>query len=391
MDKKKVFLKKNEERRIKKGHLWIFNNEIDKSEGEPQNGEIVSVYDSKNVFMGEGFFNKNSLIAVRIFSESGGADIKEILKERIIKADNYRRSVYSFRNSYRMVFSESDYIPGLIIDKYNDSYVLQVYSAAIEKNIKAVIEVLKDKYKAVNIFTRNESRFRELENLSLEDSVYAGETGSEIINDGYLNYKINFTSSQKTGFFLDQCDNREFLRKISSGKRVLDLFCNAGGFGMHASLGGAARVEFVDSSSEALDAARENYALNNLKTDAEFIRSDAFDYLKETAAEKKEFDIVMVDPPAFAKTKKSVQAAKTGYEKLNKLAMRIVKNGGLLATSSCSHHIKKELFKEIIQSAALKAGRKIQLVYFNGASLDHPSLPSMEETEYLKFAAFRVL
>jgi 23S rRNA (cytosine1962-C5)-methyltransferase len=386
----KVILRKNEERRVQQGHLWIFSNEIVKVEGEASNGDVVQVYDARNNFVGCGFYNGNSLIAVRIISHEEEVDLEKLFRDRLHTAYNFRKSVYPNRNSFRMVFSESDFLPGLIIDKYNETFVLQVYSAGMERNLEMITKVLHEDFSAKNIFTKGEEYFRKLEGLPGENKIYHGKMNEEIITDGKVKYKINFSTGQKTGFYFDQCDNREFFGKFCEDKSVLDCFCNAGGFGLHAAYNKAKEIVFVDSSSEEIKNAQENFSLNEFNSKAEFIQSDVFDYLEKCKVEEKTFDIVNLDPPAFAKNKKALATAIKGYEKLNRLAMEILKDGGLLFTSSCSHHLKEEMFLDAINNAALKAGKRIQLFYFNNASSDHPSLPSMEETVYLKFASLKV-
>jgi 23S rRNA (cytosine1962-C5)-methyltransferase len=261
----------------------------------------------------------------------------------------------------------------------------------MQKNIYAVVDVLKNEFNAENIFSRNEPYFRKLEGLSEEDDIYFGSVGEEIIDEGDMKYKIDFTNSQKTGFYFDQSDNRKFTEKIVEGKSVLDAFCSSGGFGLHAAKAGASSVTFVDSSKTEIENVKYNYTLNNLKNESEFIESDVFDYLDSCNSLNKKFDVVILDPPAFAKSRKSIPTAIKGYVKLNKLALTIVKEGGYLVTSSCSHHIKQNDFIEAVTSASAKAGKAIQLIHLAGASLDHPRLPSMEETSYLKFAVFRVV
>jgi 23S rRNA (cytosine1962-C5)-methyltransferase len=386
----KVTLKKNEERRIRQGHQWVFSNEIASTEGMPAKGDIVQVYDSKNCFIASGFYNSNSLIAVRVISGKDDFDLEELFLSRLTKAFEFRKSVYPDRNSFRMVFSESDFLPGLIIDKYNDTFVLQVYSAGIEKNIELITKILKEQFPAKNIFAKNEEYFRILEGLPVEDSIYLGEMNEEIISDGSVKYKINFITGHKTGFYFDQCDNRKFIEQFSKEKSVLDCFCNSGGFGLHAAAGNASNIVFVDSSVEEIKNAKENFSLNGFSCNADFVQSDVFDYLEKCKTENKKFDLIILDPPAFAKNKKSLPKAVKGYEKLNRLGMELLKDGGMLFTSSCSHHLKEDMFLEAINTAANKAEKRIQLFYFNNASLDHPSLPAMEETIYLKFAGINV-
>jgi len=282
-------------------------------------------------------------------------------------------------------------MPGLIIDKYNDTYVLQVYCFGMDKNIDAVVDVLKNDLGAKNIFTRNEPYFRKLEGLPEEDKIFMGEISREVIDDGKLKYIVNLAASQKTGFYFDQSDNREFIEKISADKNVLDAFCNSGGFGMHAASAGAGMITFVDSSDPEIKNAKKNFEENSLKGETEFVTSDIFEYLEKCRNANRKFDVVMIDPPAFAKSRKSIPTALKGYIKLNRYAMECISDGGYLVSSSCSHHIKQEDFLTAISSAASRAGRQIQLVHYNGASLDHPQLPAMDETSYLKFAVFKVI
>ncbi len=385
----KIYLKRNEERRILSGHLWVFSNEIHKIEGDAENGELVEVFDYKSQSLGSGFYNKNSLISVRLLLRTSISDLPSIIKEKILAAYELRKIIYPERKSYRLVFSESDFLPGLIIDKYNNTFVLQVYSFGMQKNIEIIVEILKKEFAAENIFSKNESYFRKLEGLPEEDEIYFGKINDEIIDDGKLKFRIDF-SGQKTGFYFDQSDNRFLIERFCEGKKVLDAFCNSGGFGLHASLTGASSVSFVDSSAKAIEDTEFNFKLNNLKSGSEFIVSDVFDYLNKCMEENKKFDVVILDPPAFAKSKKSLPTAIKGYGKLNRLAMSILSENGFLVTSSCSHHLSEDNFIELIKKASVKTGKSIQLIDYNGASLDHPVLPAMPETSYLKFGVFKV-
>lgn len=390
-DTPKIFLKPNEERRIKGGHLWIFSNEILDSEGNPSNGDIVDVIDSKDNFLGIGFFNKNSLISVRILDYNQLTDFYSLAKKRILNALALRNEIYPDRNSFRLLFSESDFMPGLIIDKYNNTYVLQIYSFGMQNNIKTIVQILQEELGAENIFSKNEIYFQQLEGLPQEDEIFLGSITEETISDGAVNYQINFSSGQKTGFYFDQNDNRFLIENISKKKNILDAFCNAGGFGLHAAKAGADSVTFIDSSETEIERAKINFSLNNFPSHAEFINTDVFTYLETCAIEGKIFDLVMIDPPAFAKNKRSLPAAKKGYEKLNRLAMQVIRQGGYLAASSCSYHLSEEEFISILMNASTKVGRAIQLLHFGGASKDHPELPAMKETSYLKFAIVRLI
>lgn len=379
----KVYLKKNEDHRIRRGHLWVFSNEIHHFEAEPENGDIVEAVSFSGKMLGFGFYNKNSLIAVRLFHQSYDSSFENYAESMLKKAYELRKLVYPSRDSFRLVFSESDFLPGLIIDKYNKTYVLQVNSFGIEKHIGIIVQKLKDLFNAENIFTSNEPHFRKLEGLPEEDYIYSGERRDEIIDDGKIKYKINFNESQKTGFYFDQHDNREFIERLVKGKSVLDAFCNAGGFGFHAMIAGANKVTFIDSSQTVINNVNGNYKLNNLTSPYEAIKDDVFDYLENYIKTGKKFDIVILDPPAFAKSRKSLPAALKKYAQMNKLGEQCVNDGGYLVTSSCSYHVKEKDFTASVSP-------KLQMLYFNGASLDHPRLPAMEETGYLKFGVFRV-
>ncbi len=386
----KISLRKNEDKRIRSGHLWIFSNEIDKISCSPSNGDLVEIYDFKDQFLGTGFYNKNSLIAVRIIARSRVENVDELFRQRINNAYDLRKTFYQNRESFRLVFSESDFLPGLIIDKYNNTFVLQVNSYAIQKNIEYIIDILKSDFRAENIFTKNDFYLRKIEGLTEEDVVYFGKIGTETIDDGTIKYKIDFSQSQKTGFYFDQSDNRFFIEKIVKDKTVADVFSNCGGFGLHALKASAESVDFIDSSSREIENVKENLFLNDFDTDSKCIVKDVFDFLEEAITSNNKYDVVMLDPPAFAKNKKSLPVAEKGYEKLNKLALKIVNDNGYLVTSSCSYHLQKENFFSCLNRAAAKSSKKMQLLEFNGASFDHPQLSVMPETSYLKFAVFKV-
>jgi 23S rRNA (cytosine1962-C5)-methyltransferase len=378
----KVYLKKNEDHRIKRGHFWIFSNEIHHIEGEVENGAIVEAVSFNGRSLGFGFYNKNSLIAVRLLHQTYSGSFENYAVEMLQNALSLRKSVYPERNSFRLVFSESDFLPGLIIDKYNNTYVLQVNSFGMEKHIDVIVRKLKDLFDAENIFSSNEAHFRKLEGLPEEDTIYSGIRTEETIDDGKVKYKINFDESQKTGFFFDQHDDREFIERLVKGKSVLDAFCNAGGFGFHAMYAGASHVTFVDSSQNAVTSVNENYKLNNFSATYEAVKEDVFAYLDGCIKAGKKFDVVILDPPAFAKSRKSLTAALKKYSQMNRLGAGCLNAGGFLVTSSCSYHVKEKDFTDSINP-------HLQMIYFNGASLDHPRLPAMEETGYLKFGVFR--
>lgn len=384
-------LKPKHERRVLSGHLWVFSNEIEQIDPEVEIGGIVKVSTHDGKLCGYGFYNPNSLIAIRIISRSEITDAGEAIKTHLQNALKLRKDLYADRDSYRMVFSESDFLPGLIIDRYNSTFVLQINSAGMEKYFQHVIDFLKSEFDVENIFTKNEFHFRQLEGLDNEDKIFLGALSTEIIDDGKIEYEINFENSQKTGFYFDQSDNRFFIEQICKNKTVVDAFCNIGGFGLHAAIGGAKKVYFVDSSSSEIESAKQNFELNKFNCEAEFHAGDVFEFLQSSIEINRKYDVVMLDPPAFAKNKKNLFVALKGYEKLNRLGLKCVSEGGYLVTSSCSYHVSKAEFEEAIVNSARKEGKLIQCIHYNTASLDHPSLPAMKETSYLKFFVFKAL
>jgi 23S rRNA (cytosine1962-C5)-methyltransferase len=386
----RVILKSKEEGRVLRGHQWIFSNEIASIEGVPENGDIVAVYSHTNTAIGCGFYNKNSLIAVRLFTGRLDVSLESLFAEKLKSAYDLRKSLIPDRDSFRFVFSESDFLPGLIIDKYNDTFVLQINSAGMEANKNTIVSILQQQYHAKNIFTMHDEYFRKMEDLLPENEILLGEKGVEIISDGNIQYKIDFNATQKTGFFFDQTDNRKYIERLVSGKTVLDAYCNSGGFGLHALHAGASNVTFVDSSQLEIRNVEANLRQNDFADIAHFslVCKDVFAYLENCAADKRVFDVVFIDPPAFAKNKKSVKAALKGYEKLHRLALSILKPGGFLVSTSCSHHVTKEEFLHVALQAARKSNISVQLLYSTGAAADHPMLLSMPETEYLKFAVY---
>ena len=389
----RIILKPKEEGRVLRGHQWIFSNEIAAVEGVVQNGDLAEVYSHNNYLLGCGFYNKNSLIAVRIFSSTLDFTIESLFSEKLKSAYSLRKSLFPYRDSFRFVFSESDFLPGLIIDKYNDTFVLQINSAGMESHKNIIVSILQQEYNAKNIFTMHDEYFRRLEGLLPENEILLGEKGVEVISDGDIKYKIDFNATQKTGFFFDQVANRKYIERFVSGRTVLDAFCNSGGCGLHAIYAGASNVVFVDSSRLEISNVEENLLQNDLRDDNRYslVCEDVFVYLERCVTEKKMFDDVMIDPPAFAKNKKSVKTALKGYEKLHRLALSILQPGGFLVSTSCSHHVTKEEYLHVALLAAQKLNVQIQLLHSAGAAPDHPVLLNMPETEYLKFIVYRKL
>jgi 23S rRNA (cytosine1962-C5)-methyltransferase len=387
--KNQVILKKNEERRILSGHQWIFSNEIASIDGMPQAGEVVEIHRHDRSFLGLGFFNPRSLIAVRFLSNVQEEITLEFFQRRIAEALALRKRLYPDADSFRIVNGESDYLPGLIVDKYNEYLSLQTLSVGMDQRIPEICDALESLLHPKAIVERNDSPLRSLEHLQEKKGVLRGEPDHTIVSENGAKFNVDLFKGQKTGFFLDQRENRKTIRSYVEGAEVLDCFCNEGGFAINASLGKAKRIHGIDISKTSIDRARVNAVINQ-KEDIDFQEADVFDVLKDLSAQGKKYDVVILDPPSFTRSRKNVRSALKGYRTINGLALSIINSGGFLITASCSHHITEEPFLEAIEESSGKSGRKLRLLEFSGAGPDHPVLVSMPETKYLKFAIFSV-
>lgn len=386
----KVVLRKGGDKRILKGHLWIFSNEIKEIKDNPKIGDIVEIYQYDGEFFGVGFFNPHSLISVRLLSRERMEIDHNFFKERILSAYKYREILYPNSETFRLVHGESDFLPGLVIDKYNDLLAVQTFSYGMDLRLNLICDVLEDLFKPVGIVERNESPLRELEGLENRKGILRGDVKDAIFDDDGVKFKIDILSGQKTGFYLDQRENRKVMRRFVKGKKVLDCFTNEGGFALHCAYAGAENVVGIDVSDTAIEKAKANADLNNLKN-IQFEVADVFDKLREYLSKGEKFDVVILDPPSFTKSKKNVKSALSGYREINSTAMKILNPGGILATASCSHHISDEMFMNVIIESSIMAKKRIRLIEWRGASPDHPVLPSMPETKYLKFGIFQVI
>jgi len=387
--KKQVVLRKNEEHRILAGHQWVFSNEISSIKGEPEPGDIVEVLNHQNRFLAVGFFNPHSLIAVRILSSQHDEISFSFFEKRISQAQQLRKKLFPQSDVYRLIHSESDFLPGLVVDKYNEYLSIQTLSFGMDKRLQLLCDVLESVFHPRAIVECNDSTLRSLEHLPQKRDVLRGTLDETIIVEHGLKFKVDLLKGQKTGFFLDQRENRKAIRRIVRNAVVLDCFCYEGGFSLNAVAGKAKNVRGVDQSSSAVSKARVNAHINDAGG-VDFEAADVFDYLRRLVDEQARFDVVIQDPPSFTKSKKNVTTALRGYKQINELALQMINTGGFLVSASCSHHITQESFLTAIEHAAQKAGRRIQLLELSGASPDHPVLPSMPETSYLKFGIFSV-
>lgn len=384
----KVYLKRSS--RILSGHLWIFSNEIVGSPKRFEPGEIVEVSDRTEHILGTGYINPHSLIAIRLLSDKTERIDKDFLRERIRKALDYRKILYPDSDSFRIVYSEGDLLPGLIVDKYNDVLVIQILTAGMERLKDTVVEIINELFHPVSIILRNDSPFRRLEGLSLEKGIIKGDMTEVVIKEAELFFYVDTLSGQKTGFFLDQRENRIAFSKLISKGRGLDLFCYTGAWAMHMAASGA-DVLGVDESEYAIGMSIKNAELNKLSNNCRFLKADVFDFIEGEIKKGSRYDFIVLDPPAFVKSREKIREASRAYRKINADAMRLLNEGGLIATSSCSHHISREAFVDIIRASAKDAGRRFRLVEMRSQAKDHPVLLSMPETEYLKCAILQVL
>lgn len=381
-----VYLKKKEEKRILDGHPWVYANEAERIEGEGKNGDLASVYDHSGRFIGKGFINHVSKILVRIFIRNEDEEpCKQLFKQRIKKAVDYREKL-GYKNCYRAVFAESDDLPAVIIDRYADVFSVQILSLGMELHKQEIIDSLVELYNPVGIYERSDAEVRKKEGLPLVKSKLYGDFDTRVlIEENGLKMIADIENGQKTGYFLDQKENRLAVRRYAKGASVLDCFCNVGGFSLNAAAAGAKSVTALDISERALNEVNENARLNGFENIIKTQRCDVFEKLRSLKAEGERFDLVILDPPAFCKTAADVKNAYRGYKDINILAMKLVKPGGFLATASCSHYMTAPLFEKMLREAAHESGVKIRMAEIKTQAPDHPSLLSAEESAYLKF------
>lgn len=383
-----VTLKKNEEKRILTGNGWVYANEVAKITGKDKNGSLATVVSSDGRFIGKGYINHLSKILVRIFIRDERSD-EEVIRERIRKAVNLRKRL-GFSSCYRAVYAEADLLPGLVVDKYGEALSVQFLTLGMDLRKDFIVECLKDIFTPRAIIERSDVAVRQKEGLPLKKGVICGEDISRIeTEENGLKLSIDLIDGQKTGYFLDQKENRFALRRYAKDKSVLDCFCNAGGFGLNAAAAGAKTVTFLDISPVALSEVNKNASLNGI-TNIQTIECDVFEKLREYKAEKKKFDLIVLDPPAFCKSGEDVAAALKGYKDINVLAMKLLNDDGILVSSSCSHFVTPTMFKRMLAESAASAGKRAKILEERGQSPDHPVLLGADESAYLKFVILSV-
>ncbi|MCX5796623.1 MAG: class I SAM-dependent rRNA methyltransferase [Elusimicrobia bacterium] len=389
-----VKLKPGQEDRLRGGHLWVFSNEIAQVEGKAEPGSLAQVFTAGGECLGVAFYNPNSLIAARMLSAKVEAIDAAFFHKRFAAALAYRQKTLPGETSFRLAFGESDGLPGLVADRYGDIIVLQVFSAGMEARLPLIEAALKELLDPRGIFLKNDHRQRQLEGLPGECRLLSGTVPERVaINEGGLRFWVPIGAGQKTGHYFDQRENRAFLRPHFSGRTVLDLYCYTGAFAINAAKSGAKAVLAVDSSGPAVALAKENAEVNGVSELLTCDEADAEVVLESFVAGRQPFrpDLILLDPPSLVPSKKHLAKALRTYAKLNSLALKALAPGGLLATSTCSHHVDRESFVGMLRHAQAKARKPARLAALRGQAADHPVLLAMPETEYLHFALLEVL
>jgi len=385
-----VYLKKGEEKRVKQGHSWVYANEVARIEGKDKNGSLARVFSFDGKFIGKGYINHLSKILVRIFIRDENLTDDESFYLARIKDANDARLALGYDNCYRMVFAEADNLPALIVDKYDDVLVCQFLSLGINQRKELIVKCLVELFAPRGIYERSDVAVRKKEGLEEQTGVLYGEVPDRvIIVENGIKMAVDVKGGQKTGYFLDQKENRYAARRYAKDKTVLDCFCNSGGFSLNCATV-AKDVTAVDISQTALDSVNENASLNGF-TNVHTVCDDVFDALRKYKAENKKFGLVILDPPAFCKSASEVKDAMRGYKDINILGLKLVEKGGYLISSSCSHYMTFPLFEKMLVEAAKESGRIVRTMEIKSQAPDHPSLLCAEETQYLKFFVLQVM
>ena len=387
---KRAFLIPGREKRVLGGHPWVFRSDIARVEGEPEPGDVVQVYSAKDRFLAMAYYNPLSQITLRILSLRETPIDEAFIRRRVREAVDYRRSFADLR-SCRLIFAESDRLPALIVDSFGDVLVVQCLSLGMERFKPIIVSALVDELHPAGIYERNDVPVRRLEGLEETTGVLYGEVPDRVeMTENGIRFLVDVKEGQKTGFFLDQKENRAAIAPFVKDQRVLDCFTHTGSFALHAGHYGAAEVIGVDISDYACAFAAENAALNGLQDRVRFVAANAFDLLSEASRSGEAYDVIILDPPAFTKTRAAIESARRGYKEINLRALKMLRPGGYLVTCSCSQHILPTMFRDIVLSAAVDARVQLRQIEFRTQGRDHPILPGVPETQYLKCGIYQV-
>ncbi len=390
--KAKIILRKGAQHRVEGGHPWVYQSELDAIEGGFDPGDIVDVYNFRRRFIGRGYINPRSQIIVRLLSREQEPIDREFFKRRLAAAWQWRQRFCPEPEYCRLVFGEADFLPALIVDKFGPYLVMQTLALGIDIYKDMIVELLAEMFAPAGIYERNDVPVRELEGLDQRKGYLRGEFPTLIeVRENGLPFYADIENGQKTGFFYDQRENRTMLKDFVAGAEVLDCFCHTGSFAVHAARYGAAQVSAVDISAPAVELAVRNAALNGVEDKCEFQTANAFDILRALSDARRQYDVVILDPPAFTKNRGGIEGAARGYKEINLRGLKLVRPGGFLVTCSCSYHIDRDFFAAIVLDAARDARRTVRQVEYRTQAKDHPILPAAPETNYLKFLVLEVL
>jgi len=387
----KVFIRKGAQHRIESGHPWVYQSEIDYIEGEFEPGDIVDVYNFRQRFIGRGYINPRSQIIVRFLTREQENIDREFFRRKIEAAWNYRKKFLDEPEYCRLIFAEADFLPALIVDKFGPYMVIQTLALGMDQYKDMIVSLLDELFTPEGIYERNDVSVRKLEGLEQCKGFLKGNfpTTIKVMENG-LPFWADVENGQKTGFFYDQRENRRFLKHFVQGAEVLDCFCHTGSFSIHAAIYGAAAVTGIDISSQAIELAEKNAALNGVEDRCHFQTANAFDFLRSLSDGGPKYDVVILDPPAFTKSRSNIEGAVRGYKEINLRGLKLLRPGGFLVTCSCSYHMDRDLFSAVVVDAARDAKRIIRQVDYRSQAKDHPVLPSAPETSYLKFMVLEV-
>lgn len=387
----KVFLRKGAQHRVEAGHPWVYQSELDFIDGEFEPGDIVDVYNYRQHFIGRGYINPKSQIIIRILTRVQETIDRAFFQKRIEQAWQYRQRFLDEPDYCRLIYGEADFLPALIVDKFGDYLVIQTLALGIDLHKDLIVSILEDMFKPAGIYERNDVPVRRLEGLQQHKGYIKGEFPTEIeVRENGMPFYADIENGQKTGFFYDQRENRRVLKYFVQDAEVLDCFCHTGSFTVHAARYGAKHVMAVDISEQAIELARRNAQLNGVEELCEFRTANAFDLLRQMTEEHRQFDVVILDPPAFTKSRSSLEGAARGYKEINLRGLKLVRPGGYLITCSCSYHMDRDLFQAIVVDAAKDAHRTIRQIEYRTQAKDHPILPAAPETHYLKYLVVEV-
>lgn len=376
--------------RIFHGHDWVYASEVQKTFGDPKPGDVVSLKDFKDRPLGTAIYNPESQIVARRISRRKQELDGDFFRRRLERAEKLRQSMGFPDPVYRLVWSEADGLPGVIIDRFGGHFVLQTLTLAMDQRKNLIVAALADLFEVESVIERNDSPIRKAEGLELREGVLMGDLNGPIeVDSGGIVQKVDLLGGQKTGMYLDQLDNYAAVARYAEGKAVLDCFCNQGGFALHAAKGGAASVLAVDISEDAVTATEANAERNGLSVDTE--TANVFDFLKDAETSGRKFDLVVLDPPSFTKSRKAVGGAMRGYKEIHLRALKLLNRDGILSTYCCSHHVSENAFFDVICDASVDAKRTLRLIERHSQRRDHPIIATLPETHYLKGFTFQTV